>query len=205
MGRFVRRWQHRDAQQRDWSTWDLEHPYVPHPKEPGVSHESASSGWKPVMTKAEADEWAKNSAVQAPMYHGTTQAAADSIMKSGFDVGHSGDVHGNYGAFGRGVYVTDGSTLGLYVKDNSGVALATRVNVQNVMPWDEVKSLWDDPGLQEALTKYLPGEDGSPGDKLAAASSWITNYATSHGYDALDSNGGDLVVFDPKNITVVKG
>ena len=52
MGRFVRRWQHRDAQQRDWSTWDLEHPYVPHPKEPGVAppqaHEYPASHIAPV-------------------------------------------------------------------------------------------------------------------------------------------------------------
>ena len=23
-------------EQRDWATWDMEHPYIPHPREPGA-------------------------------------------------------------------------------------------------------------------------------------------------------------------------
>ena len=72
---------------------------------------SGSGEWKPVMTKAEADEWAKNSKVQKTLYHGTSPEAIDAILKGGFDPSRSGARAGQ--AFGSGIYLASDTEVAL--------------------------------------------------------------------------------------------
>lgn len=63
--------------------------------------------WKPAMSRDEADRWAANSVLQAPLYHGTSSAAsARSISENGFDL----SIRTNGRAYGDGVldWVRDG-------------------------------------------------------------------------------------------------
>jgi len=73
--------------------------------------QGGSGDWKPVMTKAEADEWAKNSKVQQTLYHGTSAEAIAEIFKGGFDPSRSGTNVGQ--AFGNGVYLASSAKVAL--------------------------------------------------------------------------------------------
>ena len=59
-----------------------------------------AKGWKPTMTEDEAKEYTKDSYFQAPLYHGTSKAASDSIQSNGVETKKIGR-----GQFGAGFYL----------------------------------------------------------------------------------------------------
>ena len=88
-----------------------------------LAREAQLLAWKPRMTFAEADEWAKNSAYHEPLFHGTTLEGAIGIIKEGFDLGRSkwGRVWGN------GVYSTPHRKLAREYAGRNGEVLELRI------------------------------------------------------------------------------
>lgn len=84
-------------------------------------------------TQAEADEFAKDSAIQDTIYHGTTSSASDSISQGGFDVGKSISDK----LFGDGVYLTGDKEIADWYAGNAAkksgdaTTVSMKVNVKN--------------------------------------------------------------------------
>ena len=148
----------------------------------GNQHTGGIGGeWKPVMTSAEAREWAKGSSRTGLYYHGTSEKNAKSIFKNGFRVG--------VGSMGSGVYLTqDKEVLSRYAK---GGTLGVMVNVRNVADHEQMLDVID------KARQYM-----SANDIKGATFEQITAEARRQGYDAMD-DGGEFIVFDPKNVIVV--
>lgn len=160
---------------------------------------TSGSGWKPSMTPEEADRWSAGSAIQGPMYHGTSLAAGSAIQSSGFDVSRVSENTGNYGVLGRGIYMSKDTEAAHGYASGSGKegsVLELRVNVQNPADADTTVKL-----LQDAV-KSSGSFIGSQkfADTVIAA-------ARELGFDALQmghGSSGEAVVFEAHNITVVK-
>lgn len=151
--------------------------------------------WKPVMSEEEADRWVQSSAIQMPLFHGTSRESLDDIHRNGFRIG-SGETTGNYGFAGRGIYLASDRSGALMYSDfggRSGKTLEVRVNVTNPMPDSELVKLFRDPDYIEARKADTTFDAGS---------TYIRDYAIAHGYDAVWDRK-ELVVFDPKNVVVV--
>jgi SPP1 gp7 family putative phage head morphogenesis protein len=116
------------------------------PKPPVVPPIAPATGWKPTMSKEEADKWAANSAHKADVFHVTTdQTTANSIMFEGF----RSDTIGSGKAYGNGSYfATDAKTAEYYKKlakedgNSNPVMLTARVNVKSILEVDT--SQWKD-------------------------------------------------------------
>jgi hypothetical protein len=129
-------------------------------------HNQDTLVWKPTMTEQEAEAWSAHSAYQQPVWHVTTQEAADSIRKEGFKIGNQT----NFGReFGGGVYLAlDDKTRQFYEKllrdfgKGTPVTLEGRVNVKKILKLDLTKLPasedydYDESGRQ-GVAKQLPG------------------------------------------------
>lgn len=152
--------------------------------------------WKPTMTKADADVWAKDSAIPGDMLHGTNQAAAKSIRSGGFNT--DSEVYGRM--LGNGVYLTENqATMNMYAH---GAELTLRVNVKNPV---EMNDIWSNLKFGD----IFDAEMAAGGDAKAVNARAITRFAHQEGHDALikrapDGSIDELVVFDPKNVVVIK-
>ena len=162
--------------------------------EEGATEAKASAPtWKPTMTPAEAEEWAKGSALQGQAWHGTSKEAAAEIERNGFVVRHEGTFGRTYG---HGVYMVYGEApdeAELY--GGGGVLLETRVNVRRVLEVN--RQTWGD-----YFEANLRAEMADKFDPEA-----INRALARDGYDALLirlKSGTTLMVPDPKRVTVVK-
>ena len=90
--------------------------------------------WKPVMTQAEADAWAKGSKYADDVfYHGTSEKAASSIKIQGFDISRLGEYTQNGGINGAGNYFAlDKAHASTYLH-GKGELLKVKLNVKNVL------------------------------------------------------------------------
>ena len=116
------------------------------------------------------------------------------FRSDGFDLGS--DV-----AFGRhqghGVYLTENpEVLNMYER---GESLTLRVNVKNPV---NINDIWSAPRFGDILEEL-----GGGGDRTNVANA-ITKYAQEAGYDSIIKSGmgfmDEIVVFDPKNVVVIK-
>lgn len=165
--------------------------------------------WKASMTPEEADAWAKDSAIQIPLYHGTgtTERGATlspeqlrdrirDIEASGFKITaiapKKGIGSGN--SQGPGIYLTSDRAFA----ERYGTVLETRVNVKT--PW---RGSADDWRKQYAAIQREAKAAGvfktmTPNERIA----W---WAKKNGYDAIEGRlWKQWVILDPKDITVVK-
>lgn len=157
--------------------------------------------WKPTMTRAEADKWAKNSAIKGPLYHGTTNEAAQSIKEKGFDIARAGTQSGQ--SHGKAVYLSDSQAKAdKYSTRAQGQTLETRVNVQNPAGLKETSAV-----IAAAVEKSggYESQKGGYTDQYARA---VVEEAQRRGYDALTGPLGkterQIIVFDPEKIVTVK-
>lgn len=158
----------------------------------GNQHTGGGGGaWKPTMTRAEADEYTKDSAIKGPVYHGTI-SGAESIQRNGFDTDKIGAATGNYGMIGKGIYLTsDKSYADGYA--GSGKTLETRILARNPMPQDEFQSMVKEHGL--TFTKE--------------GSTRTTELVKERGYDSVRFQPNpkfaldEIVVFDKTQVVVV--
>ena len=151
--------------------------------------------WKPVMTQAEADIWAKGSKYADNVFlHSTSKTSASKITSGGFKLNQK-TVGGKY--LGDGVYVTDNKTIASFFggPDDAAKVLKIKINVKNpyiVGPKDE--DIWK-------LNNLIGGTKYKNDIEYAA------ERLQKLGYDALDARLNDgaygLLVFDPKNVVVI--
>jgi hypothetical protein len=160
---------------------------------PGATVATSAPAWKPVMTPAEAEAWAKDSALQGQAWHGTSKEAAAEIERNGFAVKHEGTFGRTYG---HGVYMVYGEApdeAELY--GGGGVLLETRVNVRRVLEVN--RQTWGD-----YFEVNLRAEMADKFDPEA-----INKALARDGYDALLirlKSGTTLMVPDPKRVVVVR-
>lgn len=98
----------------------------------GASKSASKGGsWKASGSKKEVEEFSKNSKIKEIFYHGTTESAANSIKKEGFNLNKSTSDR----MFGDGFYLVDNKeAANWYAKkaggDSKGV-IETKINVKN--------------------------------------------------------------------------
>jgi HK97 family phage portal protein len=183
--------------------------------------EAEAQGWQSVMSSAQADIWAKNSVVQNPMLHMTSESAATSIRQNGFSLDRTawGRVYGD------GVYMSDKTdVVSIYRMEGGGETLKLKINVTNPyhfetdeVPYSGMRKLASELGSSPAeldrLSKILGTVDADERVTRNYAAA-ITKIAQDAGYDSLHivpqsdrllhSIGGDQwVIFDTKKVTVI--
>lgn len=152
-----------------------------------------------VMSPEEADEWAKDSAVREPLFHGTSSENVESIQREGFRSSSTGFA-------GPGTYfTTHPGTTELFGETR----IETRVNLRNPMSNDEFQNFIRSKEFEIQAVHHSPSQ-------------LIVNYAKSKGYDGIANaaqantlernsttgklertNRVDYVVFDSANIVIV--
>lgn len=149
--------------------------------------------WKPVMTRAEAEAWAKDSVVKEPLFHGAPAEIQASIRESGFRIGERG------GVIGSGVYLTNNERRANAYTSNQiseQSAIETRINVRNVAEGDVVGKIKD-----EAYSRAMAANP--PDSQWAKTYGDITaQVAKEMGYDAIKLND-EINVLDPRNVVIV--
>jgi hypothetical protein len=188
--------------------------------EAGKWTSSGAVAWKPTMTPEEADEWAKGSAFEdREFYHGTSKVGAGGIAENGFDA----DNAKNGRAAGAGVYMTTSKEYAGKYSESSETTLLLKTHVKNPKPLTasqsnqlsnsaEIKARAD--RLQEAarLKGGFTREEWLDADPYGYAG-WVGKAVTEHlagqGHDSIlitpeDESKQILLVFDPKNVVVIK-
>lgn len=125
------------------------------------THGRPAGGWKPSMTRVEAEEWVQGSAVTGDLYHVTH--AGDAIRDEGFlpsKVGHAG----------RGVYVTETpqdakqwenyQSFGQGDRSGPRETVVLKTKVDRVAEWDDApgspSAIAGDIALVDALDGGMP-------------------------------------------------
>lgn len=85
-------------------------------------------GWKPIMTRREADTWATGSEIPFELYHGTSPQAADAIRSGGFDLNKMGSKTDS-GNLGAGFYFTPDKSMAYGGAQGYGETLTVRAKV----------------------------------------------------------------------------
>ena len=93
-------------------------------------------GWKPTMTRAEAQAWARGSTIDIDLFHGLTPEAAASVRANGFQMRRLGEATGNGGLMGAGHYF---ATTAAEAYGARGATLAVRVRVNQVAYFGETE------------------------------------------------------------------
>lgn len=154
----------------------------------------ASAGWRPTMSRADAEAWSKDSALPGAFYHGTSSDAYESIRVSGFDTGRT--TVGNYGA---GTYLTPQQNFAeTYARQKNGAVIETRVLVKNPADYREIRATRGaemDEFVMDRIDEGMVPED--------AMSEWFKQ----EGFDAVvvRSRGEirELLVFSAEQVVVV--
>jgi hypothetical protein len=188
--------------------------------------------WKAAMTKEEADVWAKDSAIPEELFHMVRARDAyrmPAILANGFKADHNGS-HGTP-RWGDGIYLAYGGVLGskgLYQSwMEKGDAYTIRVNVKR--PFKIEVGGDDRPDMKKWLPVAMRAayEDRITAayatERLQAGPRPSQNFRSNsripyqifkeivaeNGYDALliggsgiHTGGKQLLVFDPKNVTI---
>lgn len=153
--------------------------------------------WRPSGTLEQVEKWAKGSAFEGSLFHGTRLTPAKSITKMGFDIKRS-----HYGMLGKGIYLSSNETTAgryaAYKAREPGKVLEIKINVKK--PLTDLKIMTE---LEKKWMKKL--DIDMPGHFKV----WdkVTEELIKMGYDAvrIDLFGGvtEWCIFDPKNIMVV--
>lgn len=197
---------------RSWAVFDAMRGKHPRTKKavkesahvPEVKAAADEHGWKPTMTKAEADAWvvAMGSKITKPLFHGTDPGSARTILRGGF---LKRPALKNAQEYGQGTYLSLNQRYSLrYAHDNDAGLVETRVAVQNPASVAQTRE------IIKAVDARKP--------KKADYPALIRAEAEKRGFDALrvqdffkESMFGsapeqpvtNLVVFDPKKIVAV--
>lgn len=186
----------------------------------------STRGWKPSMTPAEADEWAKNSLVKDTLYFVGDRRNLPRIKDEGFDLAAVGSLR----RWGDAVYLgmdTDSRDFYLKVKREAGKdpgVLRVRANVQRPLVIDIGKKREFPKDIGSLIRLFPPRIRSELEGQAAALGSYeagFTKVLQGMGYDSLlyvsskprklktgglnwnIAGGNQLVVFDPEQVTVV--
>ena len=167
--------------------------------------------WKPSMSRADAELWAKDSAVKVDTYHVTTGVKNErSIAENGFDLSRT-----KFGRmWGDGVYVgTDEATAAQY-RGWTGPAARTmkiKVDVRNPAIFNAAGRTF---GPKDVVSEILGIDKDAAGalmyDKKTKSLIDMSTVLKNNGFDALDirgannaAGGNQMVIFDPKKVVVI--
>ena len=183
------------------------------------------SKWKPAMTLKEAERWNKNSIIRETYSHVTEYSYVRLIMKDGFNI--SGRKFGK--TWGNGVYLSNNREVLNYYKKGfygKGKEIQLKINVKKLLRWDMNVDTTQGYTMKNAilrkagvniedynkLTDSLKQRLGVSGADAEA----FTRLLKAKGYDGLEIiqkagefniniGGSQIVIFDPKNISVLRG
>jgi hypothetical protein len=145
--------------------------------------------WKPLMSKAEAAEYTRDSYYQGQdFYHGTSAEAANGIMATGAKWGRNSE-----NSYGDGFYTTpDRLTAVEYARDSDDpTVLYCRVRCNNP------KIFQNGTDFYEFLARYdIPSDENDAG--------FATRILTREGYDAIEVRGLQtlVIILNPQQIAV---
>ena len=171
-------------------------------EEPTTAAQAAIE-WKPSMTVSEAEAWSANSSTPGPYYHVTNQAAVDPISNNGFRVDSV--------AFGRtwgdGVYMSNDRAWLADYEGPDTKTLELRANTQNPLVVDLANKRTK--ALNAEFAERYAGWQEAYSEVRETAFGWesaVYKTAKKLGFDSILVTGDDaqLIVFDPKRVTVVK-
>lgn len=145
--------------------------------------------WKPLMSKAEAEEYTKDSYYQSKdFYHGTGKEAADNITSKGVLI-----VSESVNTYGEGFYLAfkkESAKEYASQKDNP-VILAAKVRVKNP------RKFRDSIDLEDFLdTNNIPADDSQ--------SKAVSKLLISQGYDAVEIGGNRvlIIIFNKTQVAI---
>lgn len=180
-------------------------------KRGGSSSGNENENWRPVMGQEKSERWASGSVVKATQFHGTSLESAQRIEKEGFSL----DFEGAGRVFGDGVYLTSEEDYASAYADD-GQTLRIKVNIRNPYYAAEGKGIdLKDVGLSDSPTLVMYSEFASRAagilgiPRSEAGTAWLKQ----QGFDAYIVQEWGIVpthihpvivVFDPRNITVIK-
>jgi len=172
-------------------------------------------GWKPSMDSAQAEKWAKNSKAPDMLWHGTsTEKGAKSITSQGFELSKVSSQSGNGGFYGRGIYLTPEKYTGeSYAQFNTRRLLQLKVNIKKPLVWEskEAQTIRNEIAtMSKGDIKKLEFMLPETFKEVPDIPSLFTKLAQKRGYDSVVKvkttyGTPEWVIFNPKNITVIKG
>jgi hypothetical protein len=151
--------------------------------------QEARMNWKPRMSKAEAEEYTRDSYYERQdFYHGTSAENADGIETVGAKWGRNSE-----NSYGDGFYLTpDRLNAVEYAKDsNNPTILFCRVRCRNP------KIFQNGTDFYEFLARYdIPSDENDAG--------FSTRILTREGYDAIEVRGIQtlVIILNPQQIAV---
>lgn len=168
-------------------------------KKSGVEEGDDCIVWQPTMLEKDIKRWNKNSEIKDSVYHGTSKENADSIIKNGFKE----SIDTQRTEFGNGIYFTLNKKNAVQYSNQKSnpIVLEIKTNVNKIGRFkaeDFTNSLFkyaDKYRKENPNTPYREGMN-SFNDKLRKT------------YDAIIVDRGriagrDVLIFNPKNVTVV--
>jgi hypothetical protein len=171
-------------------------------EEPTTAAQAAIE-WKPSMTASEAEAWSANSSTPGPYYHVTNQAAVEPISNSGFRV----DSVGFGRTWGDGVYMSNDRAWLADYEGPDTKTLELRANTQNPLVVDLANKRTK--ALNAEFAERYAGWQEAYNEVRETTFGWesaVSRTAKKLGFDSILVTGDDaqLIVFDPKRVTVVK-
>jgi hypothetical protein len=153
--------------------------------------QEAGLNWKPMMSKAEAEEYTRDSYYAGrDFYHGTNQEAADSITSEGVLI-----VSESVNTYGEGFYLafTKESAKEYASQKDDPVVLAARVQVKNPRKFRDSIDLED-----------FFDANNIPADDLQSKA--LSKLLISRGYDAVEVGGSRVIViiFDKTQVAIFR-
>lgn len=148
--------------------------------------------WTPSGTLTQAEKWSSGSAFKDTVYHGTSSTSIKQIESGGFsfDTRHEG-----VGLWGKGFYFTPSKMLASQHASGSKGIMSVKLNIQNSATASEMTEFI---AKANAQLKAVGKPDLFEALKLA------TKFAKDAGYDSVLITGHEILVFDAKNIMVIK-
>jgi len=174
---------------------------APHVGEEYIPREiwTGEEEWMPYADEEYVNVWNSDSVYKKTVYHGTSTSSANNIIMNGFiDASEKGTVGGR--VFGNGIYLTDDKKWAdFFASQQKGKVLETKVKIKNPYKMDFTKGtdLENWKSKVQEMVKEFPEET-----KAEAIKKWMMK----RDYDSIQIQQSQLetVVFDPKNIMVIK-
>jgi hypothetical protein len=134
------------------------------------------------------------------LYHGTSKANAEKIMREGFDLAHvgKGADAGEPGWYGQGIYLSKDADKAKWYSGfeharDSPAVLKTLVDDQHIFDASPHGPNANPKMWEELLNAY----DAAGGNKKMEYRDFLNSWAQKRGFKGVAHANGDIVVFDP--------
>jgi hypothetical protein len=172
----------------------------------GGGGQVAKSEWKPSMSRAEANEWAKGSKYTATVFHATSSENAANISNSGFDLSKRG-----YGrVWGDGVYVAlDKQSEAFWIRPDT-VSLNLKIKLNNPFVSSDASEVSK---IRDLAEKRILSTGKKLNEEGVSVARTMSDILRERGHDGiiikeksptLYVGGNQAIVFNPKSVVVIK-